>query len=279
MRRLLPFPVAIAALALAPGALAAQSPHAFTATVVARAGAGVLVAHPNGTVSLVQSAHARVGDRVAVSSGGLRVLGLSRVARIRGIVVAHRSGGFVLAAAGRLIVVQGAGRRLSSAADNGGPQVGDVVGVVVSIDAQGNITATSTQDDGPAGTSTVQATVTAVGTNTITLDVNGNPVTLQLPTAPTALPAVGASVNLTITFANGEATASEDDQGSGGQSGEDGQGGQQQSGGDDGVGSYGSTTVTGAGSSSQAGGSSDDGGGQSGGGQNGGDGGSGGGDD
>jgi hypothetical protein len=88
------------------------------------------------------------------------------------------------------------------------------VSAAVSIDSQGNLVAASTEDDGQAQTVQIQATITAVGTNTITLDVNGQSIVLPLPagtTVPTT--AVGTQVALTLTFSAGTTTANEDEQG------------------------------------------------------------------
>ena len=243
MKRLLVVPAAAAALAIAPSALAAPARSAPD-TVIAKTKGGVLVANSRGTVSLVH-ANVRVGSRVMQMGTRMWVVGRAHTAQVRGIVVTSRPNMLVLSAAHRLFTVGLAGRRPAAVSTSPGssPQAGDVVGVAVSIDAQGNITATSTEDDGPAGTSQqVQATVTAVGTNTITLQVNGQSFTLPIPpgtTVPTL--ATGQQVTLTITFSGGQANASEDEQGDNNQSGgdessHDGNGGTtgSQTGGDDG---------------------------------------------
>jgi hypothetical protein len=215
MKRLLVLTAVAAALATAPSALAATARSAPD-TVIAKTKGGVLVANARGTVSLVH-ANARVGARVVRLGTRLWVVGLARTAHIRGIVVTSRPNMLVLSAAHRLFTVGLAGRRPAAVSANPGssPHAGDVVGVAVSIDAHGNITATSTEDDGPAGTSQqVQATVTAVGTDTITLDVNGESITLQIPPGIT-VPAIatGTQITLTLTFSGGDTTATEDDQG------------------------------------------------------------------
>ncbi len=216
MKRLLVVPAAAAALAIAPYASAASARSAPD-TVIAKTKGGVLVANPRGVVSLVH-ANVPVGSRVMHVGTRMWVVGRTHTAHVRGIVVTSRANVLVLSAAHRLFTVGLAGRRPAavSASPGSTPQAGDVVGVAVSIDAQGNVTATSTEDDGPAGTSQqVQATVTAVGTNTITLQVNGQSFTLPIPpgtTIPTTL-TTGSQVTLTITFSGGQANAAEDDQG------------------------------------------------------------------
>jgi len=172
MKRLLVVPAAAAALAIAPSALAAPARSAPD-TVIAKTKGGVLVANPRGTVSLVH-ANVPVGSRVMHVGTRMWVVGRTHTAHVRGIVVTSRANVLVLSAAHRLFTVGLAGRRPAAVSASPSPQAGDLVGIAVSIDAQGNVTATSTEDDGPAGTSQqVQATVTAVGTNTITLQVNG----------------------------------------------------------------------------------------------------------
>jgi hypothetical protein len=223
MKRFLFLSAAVGALALAPSALAAPARSAPD-TVIAKTKGGVLVANARGAVSLVH-ARARVGARVVKIGSRLSMVGFAHIAHIRGTVVTSRSNMLVLTAAHRLFAVGLSGRRPSAVPTSPGstPHPGDAVGVVVSIDAQGNITATSTEDDGPAGTQQVQATVTAVGPGTITLEVNGEPITLQVPAGVTVPSiATGTQVTLTLTFNGNEAQATEDDQGDDDQSsGED----------------------------------------------------------
>src|SRR5579864_4659509 len=219
MKRFVVLSAVAGALAVAPSALAAPARSAPD-TVIAKTKGGVLVANARGTVSFVH-ANARVGSRIVSLGPHVWVTGLARTARVRGVVVRSRPNMLVLTAAHRLFTVGLAGRLpavVSTSPGSTAVQPGDVVGVVVSIDAQGNITATSTADNGQTGTTQVQATVTAVGTDTITLDVNGEPVTLQVPagiTVPSIAP--GTQITLTLTFSGGSTTASEDDQGDDGQ--------------------------------------------------------------
>lgn len=212
MKHLLVLSAAVGALAASPSAFASPA-QAAADTVIAKTTGGVLVANARGTVTFVH-AHARVGSRVVKLGSRVWVVGLARTAHVRGVVVASRGNMLVLTAAHRLFTLGLGARRLASDSPGSGPQAGEVVGAVVSIDANGNITATSTEDDGPAATSQVQATITAVTATTVTLDVNGSSVTLQLP-AGTPIPAtsVGTQVTLTLTFAGGSTTATEDDQG------------------------------------------------------------------
>jgi uncharacterized membrane protein YgcG len=261
MKKFLLLFAAVGVLSGAPSALAAPARSAPD-TVIAKTRGGVLVANAHGAVSLVR-ANAPVGARVVKIGSRLWMVGLAHTAHVRGVVVKSRPNMLVLTAAHRLFTVGLAGRHPAAVSTNPGstPQPGDVVGVVVSIDAQGNITATSTEDDGPAGTQQVQATVTAVGPDTITLDVSGDQVTLQVPAGVTVPPiATGTQVTLTVTFSGGDASATEDDQGEDGQGSTTtgtGQGtGDQSSSEDDGGSS--STSTTGSQGEGDSGGGGDD---------------------
>lgn len=202
------------ALALAGSASAAQP--ALLGVVVGSQHGTVLVATRGGAVRAV-AGRARVGARVSVAGTRVRVVGRARLATFRGVVV-RRSGGLTfLSAAQHLLVVRSAhARTLSSARDSGAP-AGTVVQATVGIDDQGELAEQSEQQVGQqAGPVQVQATVTAVAAGSVTLSVNGQPLTVPLPAGLT-LPAslVGTQVTLTLSFANGQTTASgqADDQG------------------------------------------------------------------
>jgi hypothetical protein len=212
MKRFLLLSAAVGALVVAPNALA--STHSSTGTVIALTRGGVLVAGGKGFVSFVPG-RARVGSRVVLTGSSLRIVGFSHAARVRGIVAARRGNLLVLSAAHRLFPMRMRGRVPAAVSSSrSGPEPGDVVGATVSIDERGNVVATSTEDDGQVGTAQVQATITAVGTNTITLAVNGQSIVLPLPAGTTVSPSlVGTQVTLTLTFSNGTATANEDEQG------------------------------------------------------------------
>jgi hypothetical protein len=221
MKRFLLLCATVGALVVAPNALASTQ-HSSTGTVVALTRGGVLVAGGRGAVSFVPG-HARVGSRVVLSGSRLRIVGFARAARLRGIVAARRGNLLVLSAAHRLFPVHMRGRATASVSDRSGPQPGDVVGATVSIDEHGDVVATSTEDDGQVGTAQVQATITAIGTNTITLAVNGQSIVIPLPAGTTVSPAlVGTQVTLTLTFANGTTVANEDEQGDNDDQGDDG---------------------------------------------------------
>ena len=224
MKRFLLLCVTAGALAVAPNALASAQ-HSSTGTVIALTRGGVLVAGGKGVVSFA-AGHARVGSRVVLSGAGLRIVGFANAARLRGVVAARRGDVLVLSAAHRLFPVRMRGRAPTSVADHSGPQPGEVVGATVSIDQDGNVVATSTDDEGEVGTAQVQATITAIGTAGITVTVNGQSIVLPLPAGTTVSPTlVGAQVTLTLTFANGTTVANEDEQGDNDDEGDDGGGG------------------------------------------------------
>jgi hypothetical protein len=212
MKRFLLLCATAGALVVAPNALASTQ-HTSTGTVIALTRGGVLVAGGRGLVSFAPG-QARVGSRVVLSGSSLRIVGFAHAARLRGVVAARGGNVLVLSAAHRLFRVRMRGRAPAAVSDHSGPQPGEVVGVTASIDENGNLVATSTDDEGEVGTARVQATITAIGTSTITLSVNGQSIVLPLPAGSTVSPAlVGTQVALTLTFANGTTVANEDDQG------------------------------------------------------------------
>ena len=185
----------------------------FTGVVVGKGGGNLAVASKSGLVRTVHTrAHPRVGARVRVNGSAVRVLGRAHRARIHGVVVG-RVGKTTFLAAGRSLIAVRANstRRLSSLAGSG-PGTGAVVNTTVAISGT-QMTQQSTQVVGQTGSVTVQAQVTAVGPGTITVLVNGVPLTIPLP-AGIQLPAslVGQSVTLNLKLAQSGATATADDE-------------------------------------------------------------------
>ena len=168
---------------------------AFTGVVVGKGGGNLAIAGKSGAVRTVHSrAHVRVGARVRVAGGSVRAFGIAHRARIHGMIL-RRVGGTTFLAAGRtLLAVRSSGRRLAAVA----PSSGAVVNANVAI-AGSTLTQQSMQVVGHDERVTIQATVTAVGPGTITVSVNGRPLTIKLP-AGIQLPAslVGQTVTLTI---------------------------------------------------------------------------------
>jgi hypothetical protein len=185
MKKLL-FAAAFAAAALFPaGALAGT----FSGVVVGKGAGSLAVVAKSGLVRTVHSrADLRLGARVHVSGGTVRPFGVASRARIYGVVVRRAAGTTFLAAGRSLLAMHGAAA----------PPSGTVVNASVAIGG-GRLTQQSLQIVGHDDRVTVQALVTAVGPGTITVTVNGQPLTLRLP-AGIQLPAslVGQSVTLTV---------------------------------------------------------------------------------
>ena len=227
MKRVL-LPAVAAALVLAAPAAASPSAASMRGVVVGKQHGVLLVASSRGVIRAV-SGRAAVGARVLVSGGRVvATVGRTHSAVIRGVVV-RRSGTVVfLSAARHLLVVHATGRRLASATDTT-PPPGTVVQTTVGIDDQGELQDQGEQQLGQSGQVQIQALVTAVGSGTVTVTVNGQQLTIPLPaglTLPTSL--VGTQVNLNVSFANGQATADEQGDNEDGQQGDQGNSSDQQ---------------------------------------------------
>jgi hypothetical protein len=209
MKKLMLAAALIAAAAFPTTALAGT----FAGVVVGKGGGALAVASKSGVVRTVHTrAHPRLGARVRVSGTAVRVLGQAHRARIHAVIV-RRLGRTTFLAAGRSLLAMrsGSSRRLSSLAASG-RSTGAVVNTTVGI-ANGQLTEQTTQVVGQTGSVTVQAQVTAVGPGTITVVVNGQPLTIALP-AGIQLPAslVGQFVTLTLRLAPSGPTATAEDE-------------------------------------------------------------------
>ena len=198
MKKLL-LTAAVAAAALFPGTALAGT---FTGVVVGKDGGNVAVAGKAGLVRTVHTtANVGLGARVRVTGTTVRLIGRAHRARIHAVVI-KRVGNTTFLAAGRslLAVHSASGRRLASIAGSG-PSTGAVVNTTVGISG-GQMTQQAIQVVGQTGSVTVQAPVTAVGPGTITVTVNGQPFTINLP-AGIQLPAslVGQNVTLNLSLA------------------------------------------------------------------------------
>jgi hypothetical protein len=185
MKKLLLAAVVAAAAAFPTTALAGT----FTGVVVGKGGGTLAVAAKTGLVRTVSSrANLRLGARVHVHGTSVRSFGVASRARVRGVVL-RRMGRTTFLAAGRSLLAM----RAATA-----PAAGAIVDANVAI-AGGALTQQSLQVVGHDDLVTVQAPVTAVGPGTITVTVNGQPLTLRLP-AGIQLPAslVGQMVTLTL---------------------------------------------------------------------------------
>jgi len=236
MKRIL-VPLALAAvLGAGPAGAGAAT---FKGVVVGKLRGSVLVASPAGMVGAFRG-HASVGSRVAFVHGRLVVVGRANTARIRGIVIRRIGMTMFLSSNGHLVAVH-SGRRLASANDtpptNTTAPAGQLVSVQVSL-GDGQLDVQSEDDLGQAPTSPVQiqATVTAVGTGTVTLTVNGQSLTLPVPsglTLPQSLVGQPVTLNVSVNGQNGEDDQVENDAAG---SGTSGSGGDNSSGGGDGGG-------------------------------------------
>jgi hypothetical protein len=187
MKKLLFAAVFAIAVLFPAGALAGT----FNGVVVGKGGGNLAVAAKSGLVRTVHSrANFRVGARVHVQGHTVRSLGAAGRARVHGVVVRRAAGTTFLAAGHSLLAM-----RASTT-----PAAGAVVNANVAIHG-GALTQQSMQVVGHDNRVTVQAPITAVGpgTITITITVNGQPLTLKLP-AGMQLPAslVGQMVTVTV---------------------------------------------------------------------------------
>jgi hypothetical protein len=199
--------VAAAAAAIFPtGAFAA-----FSGVVVGKSAGSLAMASSSGTVRTVHSrVRARNGARVVVSGTTVRVTGFVHRARIHGVVV-RRVRSTVFLAAGHSLFAVHTGRRLSTAAGTG-PRTGAVVNTTVAVTPNGELDEDELEVVGQAQSIQIQAPVTAVGPGTITVSVNGTPLTISLP-ARIQLPAslVGQTVVLTLNLRGVEPKVDEEE--------------------------------------------------------------------
>jgi hypothetical protein len=232
MKRLVP----VVALAAAAAVLwpAAGSASIFKGTVVASQRGTLLVASPSGILRAVPG-RARLGSRIAFSGGRPVVLGHTSRATIRGIVVRTIGTTLVLSSNHHLIAIPNrVGRRLAVAQTTTTPAPGTVVTTDVSIQ-NGTLEEDDETEVGQVNTGrlSIQATVKAVGAGTVTLDVQGQSVTVNLPSGLT-LPAslVNQTVTIDVSLGNDDNQGNDDNGDSGGATG----GGGNTGGGDDGGG-------------------------------------------
>jgi hypothetical protein len=167
----------------------------FSGVVVGKSAGTLAVAAKSGAVRTVHSrAHVRIGERVSVTGAVVRAIGVAHRARIHGVVVQRVHGVTFIAAGRSLLAVRASGRRLAGLA----PTTGAIVNTNVAI-GSGQLTQQSMQVVGHDDRVTIQVPITAVGPGTITVSVNGRPLTLRLPDG-IQLPAslVGQTVTLTV---------------------------------------------------------------------------------
>jgi hypothetical protein len=196
---------------------AAGGASTFKGVVVAKQRGVLLVAAPSGMLRAVRG-HASIGSRLA----GTVVVGRASSAHITGIVVRRIGTTLILSSNHHLIAIPNrVGRRL---ADHGSPAPatattapapGAVVSTNVSI-KDNEIEEENENEVGEvaAGTIMVQATIKAVAAGTVTLDVQGQSLTVPLPAGLT-LPAsvVGQTVTINLSLANDDNEQGDDDNG------------------------------------------------------------------
>src|SRR4051794_1887264 len=184
------------------GAVAAFWPAAagasgFNGIVVAKQRGALLVVSPAGALRTVH-AHAAVGARLI----GTTVVGHATHARIHGIVVRRIGTTLILSSNRHLIAIPNRVGRPLADTTPAPTAPGTVVNADVTI-ANGEIEEQDEDEVGAvnASTLTIQATVKAVAAGSVTLDVQGQSVTVPLPAGLT-LPAslVGQTVTLNVAL-------------------------------------------------------------------------------
>jgi hypothetical protein len=173
---------------------AAGNAATLTGVVVAKQRGVLLVASPAGTLRAVR-ANAGIGARLS----GTAVVGRAAHARIKGIVVRRLGRTLILSSNRHLIAIPNrVGRALAATSTPAPP--GSVVATDVTIQ-NGRLEEDDEDQVGqiPQTALTVQATVKAVAPGSVTLDVQGQSVTVPLPAGLT-LPAslVGQTVTLQV---------------------------------------------------------------------------------
>jgi hypothetical protein len=190
-----------------------------TGVVVAKQRGALLVASPAGAVTAVAGS-ASIGSRVAVSGGHATVVGRSRTAHLRGIVV-RRVGKTMFIASNRHLLAVHDTTPAPASPTTTTPQPGAVVSSQVIIE-NGRLEDENDDVVGQANANElqVQAVVSAVGMGTVTLTVGTQTLTVSLPAGLT-LPAsiVGQTVTLTVSLGDDD-NAGDDDNGGGGGGGD-----------------------------------------------------------
>jgi hypothetical protein len=202
---------------------AAGGAATFKGVVVAKQHGALLVASPSGVVRAVPG-RAAVGSRVAVTAGGATVVGRARAAVVRGIVVRRVGTMLFLSSNRHLLAIHNARRLADTSPSPTVPQPGAVVSAQVSV-ANGELEEQDEQEVGQVNSSSiqVQATISAVGVGTVTLNVQGQTLTVELPAGLT-LPAslVGQTVTVSLSLDQGDDDQGDDDSHDGGGGGGDG---------------------------------------------------------
>jgi hypothetical protein len=207
-------PLIVCVAALAPSTAGAATVHGV---VVGKQHGLLLVASPGGVVQTVH-ATASIGSILS----GTHVVGHARRAHLHGIVIKRIGTTMFLSSNHHLLAVH-TGRTLASAAQTVTPGPGAVVDTTVGVQQNGELDEQDENEVGQvSGNLQVQATVTAVGAGTVTLSVNGQTLTVNLPaglTLPSSV--VGQTVTINVSLGNDDEQGDDndnqgDDDGSGG---------------------------------------------------------------
>jgi hypothetical protein len=201
MKLKLVLPVLVVAAAGAAFWPAAGGAATFKGIVVAKQHGTLLVTSQSGVVRAV-SGHATVGSRVVVAGHTATVVGRARTALVRGIVVRRIGTTMFLSSNRHLLAIHNARRLADTTPSTTTPQPGAVVDAQVSV-ANGDLEEQDEQEVGQANSSSipVQATISAVGAGTVTLNVQGQTLTVKLPgglTLPASL--VGQTVTISMSL-------------------------------------------------------------------------------
>jgi hypothetical protein len=170
----------------------------------------LLVASPTGLVQAVR-ANASIGSVLS----GTHVVGQATRARLHGIVIKRIGTTTFLSSNHHLLAVH-TGRVLADHSQPTTPTAGAVVNTTVDVKQNGELDEQGEDEVGQVrGNIQIQATVTAVGTGTVTLSVNGQTLTVNLPaglTLPSSV--VGQTVGIDVSLGNDDDQG--DDDGGGG---------------------------------------------------------------
>jgi hypothetical protein len=203
---------------------AAGSAATFKGIVVAKQRGTLLVASPAGLVRAA-SGNAAVGSRVVLAGGHATVVGRATKARIRGIVVRH-VGTTLFISSNRHLLALHTARVLADTTPTTPTAPGTIVSAQVGI-SNGELDDEGETELGQVSGSTlaVQATIAAVAPGSVTLNVQGQTLTVPLPaglTLPASLVGQTVTVNLSLS---GDDNQGSDDQGDNSDSGGTGGGG------------------------------------------------------
>jgi hypothetical protein len=192
---------------------AAGSAATFKGIVVAKQRGTLLVASPAGLVRSARG-NATVGSRVVLGGGQATVVGRATKARIRGIVV-RRVGTTLFIASNRHLLALHKARVLAGATPTTPAAPGTIVSAQVDI-SNGQLDEQDETDVGQVSGNTlaVQATIAAVAPGSVTLNVQGQTLTVPLPAGLT-LPAslVGQTVTVNLSLAGDDNQGDDDNAG------------------------------------------------------------------